>query len=199
VIRMRRYSRKKYALKIVQVKRCQEKRQDEKISDELYTYIAESAKAIYENELYREGSLIQQAATMQSAFSFMVAATFMLVPIVLEYRGTLSAEFFLLAFSTISATLIGSLFYATKAQWRYKRKTFPMISTFQNEVEKNYSNFISLAQRNKYISYTYKEMQNSLAKTNEKRVKDIKISMSLFFFSLGLCVFWFCVAITIGL
>lgn len=165
------------------------------VAEKLYEYIVDFDKEIYENEEHREDSLIQQATNMQTAFSFVTAAIFMVAPIVLEYRGNLSIEFFLVVFASISATLIGSLFCATKAQKRYQRNSFPMADLLQKKVESEYQCFITPAQRSKYLAKTYSQLHKSLASINEKRVKWINYSMILFFCSLGLCVFWFVVTI----
>ena len=65
---------------------------------EVFAFIGEMAKVKYENEIRREESIIQQASQMQTAFSFITAALFMVAPIAIEYRGTvLSLSFFLVA------------------------------------------------------------------------------------------------------
>ena len=91
----------------------------------LYSYIADFDKEIYANEERREDSLIQQATNMQTAFSFVSAAVFMVAPIVIEYRGKLPLEFFLIVFALISGLLLACLFCATMAQRRSKRNSFP--------------------------------------------------------------------------
>ena len=83
--------------------------------DDLYEFIADFEERIYANEERREDSLIQQAAHMQTAFSFVSAAVFMVAEIVIEHRSNLSLEFLLVSFSVICALLIASLFCATKA------------------------------------------------------------------------------------
>ena len=154
----------------------------------LYSYIADFDKEIYANEERREDSLIQQATNMQTAFSFVSAAVFMLAPIVIEYRGKLPLEFFLIAFALISGLLLACLFCATMAQRRSKRNSFPTAKDFQGLVETDYTDFEAKSQREKYIAETYKELHESLASSNEKRVFWIQWSMRVFFITLGGCI-----------
>lgn len=154
----------------------------------LYSYIADFDKEIYANEERREDSLIQQATNMQTAFSFVSAAVFMLAPIVIEYRGKLPLEFFLIAFALISGLLLACLFCATMAQRRSKRNSFPTAKDFQGLVETDYTDFEAKSQREKYIAETYKELHESLASSSEKRVFWIQWSMRVFFITLGGCI-----------
>ena len=154
----------------------------------LYSFIADFDKEIYANEERREDSLIQQATNMQTAFSFVSAAVFMLAPIVIEYRGKLPLEFFLIAFALISGLLLACLFCATMAQRRSKRNSFPTAKDFQGLVETDYTDFEAKSQREKYIAETYKELHESLASSNEKRVFWIQWSMRVFFITLGGCI-----------
>lgn len=154
----------------------------------LYSYIADFDKEIYANEERREDSLIQQATNMQTAFSFVSAAVFMVAPIVIEYRGKLPLEFFLIVFALISGLLLACLFCATMAQRRSKRNSFPTAKDFQGLVETDYTDFEAKSQREKYIAETYKELHESLASTNEKRVFWIQLSMRVFFITLGGCI-----------
>ena len=78
---------------------------------QIYSFIADFDEKIYANEERREDSLIQQAAHMQTAFSFVSAALFMVAAIIIDNRGRISLEFLLVAFSSISAVLLSSLFY----------------------------------------------------------------------------------------
>lgn len=80
------------------------------LQNDCFAYMVDFAKMIYENEERREGSLIQQAGQMQTAFSFVVATLFMVATIVIEYKGCLTLTFLLIAFSSITACLLVSLF-----------------------------------------------------------------------------------------
>lgn len=125
---------------------------------QIYSFIADFDEKIYANEERREDSLIQQAAHMQTAFSFVSAALFMVAAIIIDNRGRISLEFLLVAFSSISAVLLSSLFCATQAQKRYKRTSFPNARQLQRLIENQHGNFCSDAQRHKYVVKTYSEI-----------------------------------------
>lgn len=167
------------------------------IASTLYEYIASFDREIYANEERREDSLIQQATNMQTAFSFVSAAVFMVAPIVIEYRGKLPLEFFLIVFALISGLLLACLFCATKAQKRMKRHILPAAQDFQNLVETQYCQFETEEQREKYIAETYGKLHQSLEKSNDKRVFWIQLSMWLFYGTLGICVISFIIAMPI--
>ena len=162
--------------------------------DDLYEFIADFEERIYANEERREDSLIQQAAHMQTAFSFVSAAVFMVAEIVIEHRSNLSLEFLLVSFSVICALLIASLFCATKAQTRYVREVFQDAKSFQETVENERQALSTKMRRCKYIADTYAKLHPSLRETNEKRVEWIDISMKLFQASLSACVLTFTIA-----
>lgn len=162
---------------------------------EQFQYLNEYAKFRYENELRREDSIIQQASQMQTAFSFVTAAMFMVAPIVIEYSRKLSLTFFLIVFSSITIALLFSLLFATLAQNREISKNFADVSSFIKYVENNENDFETKNQRLKYIIDTYGDIQKDKAIINDKRVKLIRISMWMFYVALGLCAFWFIIAI----
>lgn len=149
----------------------------------------------YDNELRREDSLIQQSGRMQTTFSFCMAALFMIIPIAIEYRGVLSLYFFLIAASSIVVLLLFSLFMATMAQNRRMRASLPDGKEQMDYIEKNQEKFKSDEQKQKYLNDTISELQYSLAQDCKKRVTRIQWSMRSFYGALGLCVFWFIVAI----
>lgn len=167
---------------------------DEIIVEKLQ-YLNEYAKFRYENELRREDSIIQQASQMQTTFSFVTAAMFMVAPIVIEYSRKLSLTFFLIVFSSITIALLFSLLFATLAQNRKISKNFEDVSDFVEYVENNENDFETEKQRLKHIIDTYGDVQKDKAIINNKRVKFIRISMWMFYAALGLCAFWFIVAI----
>ena len=101
-------------------------------AEQLYKHVRELAEFKYDSELRREDSLIQQSSNMQTAFSFSTAALFMIAPIVIEYRGSLSVVFFLVAFSSITASLLLCLAFASFAQKRYAHEAFPDIEEIEN-------------------------------------------------------------------
>ena len=132
---------------------------------------------------------------MQTAFSFVTAAIFMVAPIVIEYSRKLSLTFFLIVFSSITIALLFSLLFATLAQNREKSKNFIDVSDFIKYVENNENDFEDENQRLKYIIDTYGDIQKDKAIINDKRVKLIRISMWMFYIALGLCAFWFIIEI----
>lgn len=164
---------------------------DQDITDVLYEYIASFDREIYANEIHREESLIQQATNMQTAFSFVSAAVFMLAAIIMDHRGELSLKIFPVVLIIISLFLLFSLLCATLAQMRFKRKAFPEASAFQNFVEKNYKQFESKAQRAKYMADTYSILHKGLSDTNEVRVSWIQRSMRFFIGAIIMCVIGF--------
>ena len=167
----------------------------EQLQNDCYGYMAEFARIIYENEERREDSLIQQASNMQTAFSFVIAAVFMVATIVVDNRGVLSREYLLLVFSCITATLIFSLFSATMAQNRTKRDDFPKVNTIKQKITDEYENFQTPAQRSKYLVDTYEKMHISYAATNDNRRRWVVVSMWSFYVSLAQCIFWFIVSL----
>lgn len=81
---------------------------------QIYSFIADFDEKIYANEERREDSLIQQAAHMQTAFSFVSAALFMVAAIIIDNRGRISLEFLLVAFSSRSFSCRQSGFEKTE-------------------------------------------------------------------------------------
>lgn len=65
----------------------------------------------------------------------------------------------------------------------------------RKKIVDEYHNFETEAQRNKYIVDTYGAMYNSYESKNNKRVLWIRVSMFMFYFALGLIVFWFIVGL----
>lgn len=166
-------------------------------SNELFAYVKEFAMMKLESETRREDSLIQQSANMQTAFSFTTAALFMVAPIAVEYRGKMSLEFLLLAFSTITALMLVSLLFASMAQNRQLNITFPDIDVFTQQIEDAYVDYLTPAQRDKALAELIGKVQKSKDKINDKRVKRIKWSMRAFYAALALTVVWFFVALYI--
>lgn len=170
---------------------------ENKTADELYSYVKEFAVLKLENETKREDSLIQQSANMQTAFSFTTAALFMVAPVAVEYRGKMSLEFLLLAFSTITALLLISLLFASLAQNRKLNTTFPDVDVFTNHIVNKYEDYLTPAQRDKAFAELIGKVQKSKNEINDKRVKRIRWSMRAFYAALVLTVIWFFVALYI--
>ena len=185
-------------MRIIKIKaRVKEKAKEknEVSKAELYKYALEWAVFKYGEEIRREDSIIRQSSNMQMAFSFIVAALFMAAPVIIQYRGKLSLEFCLLSFSTIVVVLLISLLFATIAQ---KRKAQVMVDYVENETKEILDNpkyFATEAQRLKYRTDYYAKIEKSLHDNNKSRIKHLQKSMLFFYVSLGLCAFWFVVAV----
>ena len=161
----------------------------------LSTHIRQIAQMIYEAELRREDSLIQQSTQMQTAFSFTSAALFMVAAIAVEYERTLTYDFLLLVFSSITALLLTSLILATVAQKREKRNDFTSIKETSEFIENNYQSIVSDAAKDlQYISLIEK-VQSEVKRTNDNKVVLIQWSMRMFYCSIGLSVIWFIIAL----
>lgn len=159
-----------------------------------YSFIRSFSEKIYDNEVRRNDSIIQQAGQMQTSFSFITAAVFMIAPVVIEYRGSISLAFFLVAFSSIGFCILMSLFFATMAQNQKKRDDFPTVSDFIKLVVEKETDFATKAQREKYQADTLAVIHKNFADSNDRRIMNIQWSMRFFYTSLALCVFWFIVA-----
>ena len=170
---------------------------ENKIADELYSYVKEFALLKLENETKREDSLIQHSANMQTAFSFITAALFMVAPIAAEYRGKMSLEFLLLAFSTITVLMLISLIFASMAQNRQLSTTFPDIDVFTQQIEDKYVDYLTTAQRDKALAELIGKVQKSKDEINDRRVKKIRWSMRAFYLAIALSAIWFFIAIYI--
>ena len=162
---------------------------------ELSNHIRQIAQTIYEAELRREDSLIQQSTQMQTAFSFTSAALFMVAAIAVEYKYPLTYGFLLLTFSTITALLLASLILATVAQKREKRNDFVNIKETSDFIQRNYETIESDAAKDLQYIALIEKVQSEVKRTNDNKVVLIQWSMRLFYTSIGLSVFWFLVAL----
>lgn len=178
------------------IRKCKHrKNQTNFIVRDCYEYLKELSENIYRNEERREDSLIQQAGHMQAVFSFVMAALFMITPLIIQNRGNLSMTFIFISLSTISSSLLFSLLFATIAQRRCKRQDFPKIAKIREYIENNYQDFATPESRNKYIVQMYEKIYDSFSKANDKRMFWIRGSMVSFYVALMFCIFWFIVAI----
>lgn len=178
-----------------------ERLKQQKIEEEqavsLYRHVKELSILKYDSELRREDSLIRQSSNMQTAFSFMTVALFMAAPIIYQYRGSLSFEFLLLAFSSILFCLLVSLLAASFAQTRIIYKTFPSVSEIQREVNENWKQCVEESQQLKQWVKLVAEVQTSKTRLNNRRVLLIRISMGSFFVAVGLIILWYVTAMII--
>lgn len=168
--------------------------------DAMFQYLADMCKDIYETEVERENSLLQQASNMQAAFSFVTAGLFVIAQIVADHRGSgLTPLAMLIGFSAITGLLLASLWFATSAQKRYKHDGAPTIEHLlqkaldketDKEIESNNTLTKLLTDRGRTV-FTIEQhaaYYASLRKVNEKRAKWIKISMFLFKLSIVVSV-----------
>lgn len=168
----------------------------EKQAVSLYRHVKELAQMKYESELRREDSLIQQSSHMQTAFSFITAAVFMAAPILIDNRGdNLSLGFFFVAFSTIIACMLVSLITASLAQRRFLKESFMNIPDIEQFVSDAYKQTLKESEQLKQWVQVVGDVQVSLEKVNNRRVKLIRISMFSFFVSIAFIVMWYFAAL----
>lgn len=168
----------------------------EKQAVSLYRHVKELAQMKYESELRREDSLIQQSSHMQTAFSFITAAVFMAAPILIDNRGdNLSLGFFFVAFSTIIACMLVSLITASLAQRRFLKESFMNIPDIEQFVSDTYKQTLKESEQLKQWVQVVGDVQVSLEKVNNRRVKLIRISMFSFFVSIAFIVMWYFAAL----
>ncbi len=181
-------------ISIRRVDASSKKNDESQLQNECYAFLADLATRIYNSEEKREHSIVEQAGRMQAAFSFVIAATLVLlqvlIPMDVLYKG-----FLLMSFSSVMLFLLLCLLFATIAQRRVRREQWPSIIKLEKKIVDEYHNFETEAQRNKYIVDTYGAMYNSYESKNNKRVLWIRVSMFMFYFALGLIVFWFIVGL----
>ena len=164
------------------------------MADNKWKFLLQYAETIYKNEQRREHNIIEQAARMQSAFSFVIAALFVLIPTIIEY-STIPIHIIVVAFSLITICLISSLVFATVAQNRKKRHDFPPISKMIEEVNNNSTYYESEEQQQKYLAETYCKIHDNYERNNNLRSLFLKISMWSFYASIVFCIIWFIVFI----
>ncbi|WP_444641142.1 hypothetical protein ACRQU7_12165 [Caproiciproducens sp. R1] len=150
----------------------------------------------YNEELSREQSLLTQAAQMQTAFSVITAALFMLLPILIDNRGTLDLTFIFIFVSIITLFLLVSFVLALLAQWRFKIRTLSG-SDIQNNIIDSINELLSEEKIIVYKTNLLKKLQTDRFKANEKRVFYITISMIAFYLSIFLCLIFFVTSIVI--
>lgn len=160
----------------------------------LSRHIRQVSQLIFDNEIRREDSLIQQSSHMQTAFSFTSAALFMVAAIVVEHRYPLSYSFLILVFSTITALLLTSLILATLAQKREERKDFVSIKETKDYIISEYTSVLTDAAKDLQYVDLIEKVYADLKRTNDNKVVLIQWSMRFFYSSIGLSIIWFFVA-----
>ncbi|WP_108775979.1 hypothetical protein [Lactimicrobium massiliense] len=169
--------------------------EQEKQAVSLYKHVKELAQLKYDGELRREDSLIQQSSHMQTAFSFMTAAVFMALPIVIEHRGVLTMNFLFISVSIMVGLLLVSLVMASIAQRRIKKKAPQNVSDLEKFVSDNWQDTLKESQQLKQWVDVVGEIQESTAKANDERVIFIRLSMGFFLASVAAIVICYIVAL----
>ena len=155
---------------------------DKDYSSAQYRQILRISQMTMDNELRREDSLLIQASHMQTAFAFTTAAIFTVLPVCIEYKGSLPYVFFYVWIAIIISFMLASLVCASMAQWRFKTKTYESVENIESAI-------LDDLQCKKYVQDAYcdaqivKMLQDIYAKNNginEKRVKFIIASMVCF-------------------
>jgi hypothetical protein len=147
---------------------------NEKRAVELLGHIKELAKLKFDSEEKREQSLLNQSSQMQTIFSFVSVTLLMLLPICAGGRSTIPTWFYFLATATTLLPLFLSLLFASIAQWRWKKKSFPDIDDLYRFFEEKYEEAESESQRLKQWITLVGDVQKSTASTNDRRIHLIK-------------------------
>lgn len=148
----------------------------------------------YQRELEVESGIIAQAGQMQAAFSFVTAAIFMVAPVACEYRGEkISLNLILMIFTVISVAMVCSLVFATLAHQRRKHNEEEDAGNLNNYILENEKWFNNEKYRVDYLTQTYIELQGSMVKINETRLKWLRMSTYSFYVAIALCCLGFVV------
>lgn len=171
------------------------------IENEILLKLEAYARSKYEEELKREESLINQASNIQTVIAVASAALFMLLPILMSNRGNLSLLFIFINTSLITISLIFSLLFATLAQWRFNVFVLPKEHLVQEHLATLINDNAILIDNvlNRIISSNielYNEVQEDRERSNNKRVKRIKISMYSFFLSVFFSAVFFILSVS---
>ena len=162
---------------------------------EIFKLLKEYAEFAYEQEVRREESIKSQATNMQAAFSFVIAAVAMVIPIVVDHRSVLSLEYLLVVFSSILICLVVSLLCATLSLKLISNDFCSPISEQKEYFEQHISELNDENSRTDYIIGYYNILQASRRNATEKRIRYLNISRWFFMGSLGLSGFWFLVSV----
>lgn len=165
------------------------------IDDNLFLFLEELSIMKYNSEIQRQDSLIKQSSQMQTMFSIITAAIFMVVPIMIEYRGQIKINYIFSAISTIIFCMLLSLVTSSLAQLRYKYAMLDDIEILNEGIAENYETFKCSKVRIQHKVDILSVIQKRLTLVNDKRAFFISISFYFFYASIVLIVIWFTVAI----
>lgn len=149
--------------------------------------IKEIGKYSYELEEKREQSLLDQAGKMMTAFSLFIAAINVLLSAVLEHATIpISKNKLIFLAGIIFFFLLVSLFFAIMAQWRYKYKIIQNGQVWLDDVKANPQDYRSQGNFDMEWVNQLKKLQDKKEEINNKRVKFIKASITIFLFAVCL-------------
>ena len=179
-----------------QVKEISVVEQEIKIDTDVLKYAENVTQRKYLRELEVESGIVEQAAHMQTAFSFITAAVFMVAPIACEYRGqnvSLNVIFFI--FVVITIPMLLSLIFATMAHDRHKHAEEADGKQSYDYIIENEKWFKEEKGRLDYSIQLNIELQESKARQNERRLIWLRASSVCFYISVGLCFMSFIIYI----
>lgn len=164
---------------------------------ELYRYVLDLATEKYDFENHREQDLVQQSGQMQAAFSFMTAALFMALPIVIDHRGQIPESFFFVVSSIICFFLMVSLVLASIATWRWKKVALGNITAVKQAVLNSKNREYYLKEKNRISAQidALEKFQVRKEELNNRRAFLIHLSLIFFFFAIGSVVISFTASI----
>lgn len=145
----------------------------------------EYAKLSYEQEEKREESLINQATQMTTYFSFVSVLILVIIPIIMSFKIIIPLKYTAICSVVTLAVLFLSMVLAVSVQWRYKYQALPAPMQIFAHIVNNKEYFKTVEQRNKCFVEALNSTWDSKRKINDKRAKLLRVSMTLFFVSIG--------------
>lgn len=149
-------------------------------------FLSENIKDLYELEVKREGSIIEQTGKMLVFQSLYTAALYAALPSVLNYfSGKTDIANLIWVFVVIVTILvIVGLGITLTAQGRYKYKSLPKFEEVKQSIDKLSDQYtyeqIQCFYNIEYVTNMYK----SLEKNDNMRCRMLKLSMLLFYITL---------------
>lgn len=151
-------------------------------NSEKLKFLANNARRVYEAELKREQSLLDQTNRLLIFLSLFTAALSTVLPKILEaissastnpsFKGTAYIITALLAL-LVSAALVFTLL----AQWRYRYATYPDLTEIENFVLQLDASYSAEEIEDSYDKEYFTELYNSLKGIDDKRCKRLQTAM----------------------
>lgn len=159
---------------------------EQEIADAAYSQLYKLALFKYEIEKSRETNLLQQAGTMQMAFSFLTIAILMIIPL----WDNISLGIFLGMSSIVFLSI--SFAFASISQWRWKKQTLPGIHTLQEQIINSNEQelLLSTASCNKMWVEILSQIESRDKTVNDKRTNLLMWSMGFLYCSLAVIILW---------